>query len=280
MTWHCPFLLVDVYAFGMCMLEMATSEYPYNECLNAGQIYRRVTAVSFWWNEISNSLKNNTRWWHLFYCLIKFVEETFCSCLFLFIIFPFPFFSSLFFPLHFFSSLFFPLHSFSSLFFPLHFFFSSFFASIFSSSFFPLHFFSSSFFLLRFSLHHFFLLRCFQGIRPAAYEKVEEPEIKEIIDRCIRFKRGERYSVKDLLALEFFLEDNSVRVEFVKKETDIHSSDPKILLRARVPEARATKLKYRENEAIQFEFDTATESAEAVGTWIWAIAWSIDHLIE
>lgn len=37
---------IDVYAFGMCMLEMATSEYPYNECLNAGQIYRRVSAVS------------------------------------------------------------------------------------------------------------------------------------------------------------------------------------------------------------------------------------------
>ncbi|OQV25051.1 Serine/threonine-protein kinase WNK1 [Hypsibius exemplaris] len=137
---------IDVYAFGMCMLEMATSEYPYSECLNAGQIYRRVTA----------------------------------------------------------------------------------------------------------------------GIRPAAYDKVEEPEIKEIIDRCIRYKRSERYSVKDLLALEFFLEDNSVRVEFVKKDTDIHSSDPKILLRVRVPEARATKLKYRENEAIQFDFDIAEESAEAV----------------
>lgn len=38
---------VDVYAFGMCMLEMATSEYPYSECQNAAQIYRRVTSVSF-----------------------------------------------------------------------------------------------------------------------------------------------------------------------------------------------------------------------------------------
>lgn len=38
---------VDVYAFGMCMLEMATSEYPYKECHNAAQIYRRVTTVSF-----------------------------------------------------------------------------------------------------------------------------------------------------------------------------------------------------------------------------------------
>lgn len=37
---------VDVYAFGMCMLEMATSEYPYMECTNAAQIYRRVTTVS------------------------------------------------------------------------------------------------------------------------------------------------------------------------------------------------------------------------------------------
>ncbi|XP_056885887.1 serine/threonine-protein kinase WNK2 isoform X4 [Takifugu flavidus] len=35
---------VDVYAFGMCMLEMATSEYPYSECQNAAQIYRKVTS--------------------------------------------------------------------------------------------------------------------------------------------------------------------------------------------------------------------------------------------
>lgn len=38
---------VDVYAFGMCMLEMATSEYPYSECLNPAQIYKKVTSVSF-----------------------------------------------------------------------------------------------------------------------------------------------------------------------------------------------------------------------------------------
>ena len=36
---------VDVYAFGMCMLEMATSEYPYKECTNTAQIYRRVSSV-------------------------------------------------------------------------------------------------------------------------------------------------------------------------------------------------------------------------------------------
>ena len=36
---------VDIYAFGMCVLEMVTSEYPYSECINAAQIYKKVTQV-------------------------------------------------------------------------------------------------------------------------------------------------------------------------------------------------------------------------------------------
>lgn len=36
---------VDVYSFGMCMLELATMEYPYCECRNAAQIYKKVTNV-------------------------------------------------------------------------------------------------------------------------------------------------------------------------------------------------------------------------------------------
>ncbi|KAK6943254.1 Protein kinase domain [Dillenia turbinata] len=36
--------LVDVYSFGMCVLEMLTSEYPYSECTNPAQIYKRVTS--------------------------------------------------------------------------------------------------------------------------------------------------------------------------------------------------------------------------------------------
>ncbi|WVZ54805.1 hypothetical protein U9M48_005550 [Paspalum notatum var. saurae] len=35
---------VDVYAFGMCVLEMVTVEYPYSECSNPAQIYKKVTA--------------------------------------------------------------------------------------------------------------------------------------------------------------------------------------------------------------------------------------------
>lgn len=36
---------VDVYAFGMCLLEMVTGEYPYCECQFPAQIYRKVTTV-------------------------------------------------------------------------------------------------------------------------------------------------------------------------------------------------------------------------------------------
>ncbi|KAL8526494.1 hypothetical protein ACS0TY_015625 [Phlomoides rotata] len=36
--------LVDIYSFGMCVLEMLTSEYPYNECSNPAQIYKKVTS--------------------------------------------------------------------------------------------------------------------------------------------------------------------------------------------------------------------------------------------
>ncbi|KAK2388913.1 putative serine/threonine-protein kinase WNK9 [Trifolium repens] len=38
--------LVDIYAFGMCLLELVTVEYPYVECANAAQIYKKVTSVS------------------------------------------------------------------------------------------------------------------------------------------------------------------------------------------------------------------------------------------
>ncbi|KAE8736283.1 putative serine/threonine-protein kinase WNK1 [Hibiscus syriacus] len=36
--------LVDIYAFGMCLLELVTLEYPYVECANAAQIFKKVTS--------------------------------------------------------------------------------------------------------------------------------------------------------------------------------------------------------------------------------------------
>ena len=39
--------LADIYSFGMCILEMVTLEYPYSECRNSAQIYKKVSNVSF-----------------------------------------------------------------------------------------------------------------------------------------------------------------------------------------------------------------------------------------
>ena len=36
--------LVDIYSFGMCVLEMVTLEIPYSECDSIAKIYRKVTA--------------------------------------------------------------------------------------------------------------------------------------------------------------------------------------------------------------------------------------------
>ncbi|KAD5508220.1 hypothetical protein E3N88_15923 [Mikania micrantha] len=36
--------LVDIYSFGMCVLELITCEYPYSECRNQAQIYKKVTS--------------------------------------------------------------------------------------------------------------------------------------------------------------------------------------------------------------------------------------------
>ena len=34
---------VDIYSFGMCVLEIVTNQTPYSECMNAAQIYKKVS---------------------------------------------------------------------------------------------------------------------------------------------------------------------------------------------------------------------------------------------
>ncbi|XP_017618625.1 probable serine/threonine-protein kinase WNK11 [Gossypium arboreum] len=36
--------LIDIYSFGMCLLEMVTLEIPYSECENVGKIYKKVSS--------------------------------------------------------------------------------------------------------------------------------------------------------------------------------------------------------------------------------------------
>ncbi|XP_034071522.1 serine/threonine-protein kinase WNK1-like isoform X3 [Gymnodraco acuticeps] len=134
---------VDVYAFGMCMLEMATSEYPYSECQNAAQIYRRVTS----------------------------------------------------------------------------------------------------------------------GVKPGSFDKVAIPEVKEIIEGCIRQNKDERYSIKDLLNHAFFQEDTGVRVELAEEDD---GEMELIKLWLRIEDVKKLKGKYKDNEAIEFSFDLLKDVPEDV----------------
>nr|XP_040019901.1 LOW QUALITY PROTEIN: serine/threonine-protein kinase WNK1-like [Gasterosteus aculeatus aculeatus] len=134
---------VDVYAFGMCMLEMATSEYPYSECQNAAQIYRRVTS----------------------------------------------------------------------------------------------------------------------GVKPGSFDKVAIPEVKEIIEGCIRQNKDERYSIKDLLNHAFFQEDTGVRVELAEEDDGEMVA---IKLWLRIEDVKKLKGKYKDNEAIEFSFDLSKDVPEDV----------------
>ncbi|OQR77551.1 hypothetical protein BIW11_07017 [Tropilaelaps mercedesae] len=143
---------VDVYAFGMCMLEMATSEYPYAECSGPAQIYKKVT----------------------------------------------------------------------------------------------------------------------NGTRPQCFDKVESPELKDIIGQCIRLNREERPTIKELLHMDFFQDDLGIKVEFCDREKSLGSTDSKLDMRLRILDPKKRKDKHKENEAIQFDFDmnidTADEVAKAMST--------------
>ncbi|XP_061201760.1 serine/threonine-protein kinase WNK3-like, partial [Neopsephotus bourkii] len=134
---------VDVYAFGMCMLEMGTSEYPYSECQNAAQIYRKVTS----------------------------------------------------------------------------------------------------------------------GIKPASFSKVTDPEVRDIIEGCIRQNKAERLSIRDLLNHAFFAEDTGLRVELAEEAV---GPEPCLALRLWVEDPKKLKGKHKDNEAIEFSFNLEADVPEEV----------------
>ncbi|XP_043085309.1 serine/threonine-protein kinase WNK4 isoform X2 [Puntigrus tetrazona] len=134
---------VDVYAFGMCILEMTTSEYPYSECQNAAQIYRKVTS----------------------------------------------------------------------------------------------------------------------GMKPDSFYKVKVPELKEIIEGCIRMNKDERYTIQDLLEHTFFQENNGVHVELAE-EDDMVKSGLKLWLR--MDDTKKLHGKYKDNNAIEFLFELYKDVPEEV----------------
>uniref|UniRef100_A0A3Q2R3R7 non-specific serine/threonine protein kinase n=1 Tax=Fundulus heteroclitus TaxID=8078 RepID=A0A3Q2R3R7_FUNHE len=134
---------VDIYAFGMCMLEMATSEYPYSECQNAAQIYRKVT----------------------------------------------------------------------------------------------------------------------NGIKPDNFLKVQVPELKEIIEGCIRTNSSERFTVQDLLEHRFFQENTGVYVELGEEDDGTKAA---LKLWLRVEDKKKLLGKYKDNNAIEFLFELYKDVPEEV----------------
>ncbi|XP_041859249.1 serine/threonine-protein kinase WNK4-like isoform X2 [Melanotaenia boesemani] len=134
---------VDVYAFGMCMLEMATSEYPYYECQNAAQIYRKVT----------------------------------------------------------------------------------------------------------------------NGIKPDSFFKVKVPELKEVIEGCIRTKSSERFTVQDLLEHRFFQEKTGIHVELAEEDD---GSKVALKLWLRMDDNKKLRGKYKDNNAIEFLFELYKDVPEEV----------------
>lgn len=96
-----------------------------------------------------------------------------------------------------------------------------------------------------------------QGIRPQSLEKVETPEIKEIIDQCTKLNKEERPSIKQLLQHEIFAEDTGFKLEIRDREVLVETGAKIISFRLRVTDQRKRREKpaHKENEAIEFEFN-------------------------
>ncbi|XP_030879253.1 serine/threonine-protein kinase WNK1-like [Leptonychotes weddellii] len=100
-----------------------------------------------------------------------------------------------------------------------------------------------------------------QGVKPASFDKVAIPEVKEIIEGCIRQNKDERYSIKDLLNHAFFQEETGVRVELAEEDDGEKIA---IKLWLRIEDIKKLKGKYKDNEAIEFSFDLERDVPEDV----------------
>ncbi|KAK1340793.1 hypothetical protein QTO34_017187 [Cnephaeus nilssonii] len=100
-----------------------------------------------------------------------------------------------------------------------------------------------------------------RGVKPASFDKVAIPEVKEIIEGCIRQNKDERYSIKDLLNHAFFQEETGVRVELAEEDDGEKIA---IKLWLRIEDIKKLKGKYKDNEAIEFSFDLDRDVPEDV----------------
>ena len=96
-------------------------------------------------------------------------------------------------------------------------------------------------------------------MKPACFDRIENNEIREVIENCTRLNRTERPKAKELVQHPFFAEDVGLRIETIKQ-----SPDGKVILRLRFIDPKKRTNKYKENEAIQFDFDIHADLYESV----------------
>lgn len=105
------------------------------------------------------------------------------------------------------------------------------------------------------------------GIKPVSFEKIENPEVKDIIDRCTKLKKEDRPSCLDLLNSDFFCEDIGIKLEpITKQEFLLNLQCNNIEFRLRLLDPKKRTSKHKENEAIQFDFDITSDNADEVAS--------------
>ncbi|NXQ87184.1 WNK4 kinase, partial [Nyctibius grandis] len=99
------------------------------------------------------------------------------------------------------------------------------------------------------------------GLKPSSFYKVKVPELKEIIEGCIRMDKNERYTIQDLLEHSFFQEDTGVHVELAEEDDGVKSG---LKLWLRMDDTKKLHGKYKDNNAIEFLFELYKDVAEEV----------------
>lgn len=73
-----------------------------------------------------------------------------------------------------------------------------------------------------------------------------------------------RPTIKELLDHEFFAEDLGLKLEIVDRDAAVKSNSSKILFRLRVTDPNKRTKRYKENEAVQFEYDLQIDNAKEI----------------
>lgn len=75
-----------------------------------------------------------------------------------------------------------------------------------------------------------------------------------------------RPTIKELLDHEFFAEDLGLKLEIIDRDQAVTNNSPKIVFRLRVTEPNKRTKKYKENEAVQFDFDLNVDNAKEIAS--------------